>query len=182
MKQWIVRFVVLLVFNVVVLLVIDWLTPAQVGWSALWAGIVLTLLTMWVRPLLTKWFTGGAEKSAGQRTKAGQGLVQVGIVLLIALIVWVVTVWLSGISAGLNPMAYLLPPIILAIGWWIYELIAQRVEQHAGALYDKATGAQVESADAAASVPSSDTAAARQELQDGLTPEQRRMLDELGKS
>ena len=41
MKKWIVRFASLLVFNIVVLLVIGFLTPARVGWSALWAGIVM---------------------------------------------------------------------------------------------------------------------------------------------
>src|SRR5262249_27534045 len=125
----------------------------------------------------------GAEKSDGQRTKAGRGLVRVGIVLLIAFIVWIVTVWLSGVTAGLNPLAYILPPIILAIGWWIYDLIAQRAEEHPGGLYDKATGAQVGSTDAATpAVPSAETAAGTRELQDGLTDEQRRMLDELGNS
>jgi hypothetical protein len=34
----------------------------------------------------------------------------------------------------------------------------------------------------APAVPSRETAAAQRELQDGLTEEQRRMLDELGKS
>src|SRR5690606_38974361 len=150
MKNWIVRFVVLLAFNIVVLLVIGLLTPARVGWSAIWAGIVLTLLTMWVRPALTKWFAARAAKTAHQRTKAGEAVTQVGIVLLIALVVWVITVLLSGVSAGLNPFAYLLPPILLAIGWWVYELIAQRAEAHAGALYDRATGARVERTDAAA--------------------------------
>jgi hypothetical protein len=181
MKQWLVRFVVLLVFNVLVLLVIGWLTPADVGWAALWAGIVLTFLTMWVRPLLTGWLSGGAAKSDGQRTKAGRGVVRVGIVLLIAFIVWIVTVWLSGVSAGLNPLAYILPPVILAIGWWIYDMIAQRAEHHAGVLYDKATGAQVGATDTATpAVSSPESAAGRRELQDGLTDEQRRMLDELG--
>ena len=181
MKQWLVRFVVLLVFNVLVLLVIGWLTPAKVGWAALWAGIVLTFLTMWVRPLLTRWFSGGAAKSDGQRTKAGRGVVRVGIVLLIAFIVWIVTVWLSGVSVGLNPLAYILPPVILAIGWWVYDMIAQRAEHHAGALYDKATGAEVGATDATTpAVSSSESAAGRRELQDGLTDEQRRMLDELG--
>ena len=145
-----VRFVVLLVFNVLVLLVIGWLTPAKVGWAAVWSGIVLTLLTMWVRPLLTRWFSGGAEKSDGQRTKAGRGVVRVGIVLLIAFIVWIVTVWLSGVTAGLNPLAYILPPVILAVGWWNYDMIELSAPRHhAGALYDKATGAQVGATDAA---------------------------------
>lgn len=175
------RFVVLLAFNIVVLLVIGWLTPAHVGWSAIWAGIVLTLLTMWVRPLLTRWFTGRAQKTAGQRTKAGQGLVQVGIVLLIALIVWIITVLLSGVSAGLNPLAYLLPPIFLAIGWWVYELIAARAEAHADALYGRATGGQGGADASAPAIPSPEASAGRRELNDGLTDEQRRMLDELGK-
>lgn len=175
------RFVVLLAFNVVVLLVIGWLTPAHVGWSAIWAGIVLTLLTMWVRPVLTKWISGRAEKSAGQRTKAGQGLVQVGIVLFIAFIVWIITVLFSGVSAGLNPLAYILPPIFLAIGWWVYELIAERAEAHADALYGKATGEAVGQTDASApAVPGAEASTVRRELNDGLTDEQRRMLDELG--
>lgn len=180
MKKWLVRFVVLLAFNILVLLVIGWLTPARVGWSALWAGIVLTLLTMWVRPALTGWFRNRAAKSSGSRTKAGEFLVEVGIVLLIAFIVWIGTVLLSGVRIGLNPLGYILPPIILAAGWWVYELIASRAESHAGALYDRATGAPVGGADAASAVPPSpESQAARRELRDGLTDEQRRMLDEL---
>lgn len=178
MRNWIVRFAVLLAFNIVVLLVIGWLSPADVGWSAIWAGIVLTLLTIWVRPLVTKWFTGHAAKSAAQRTKAGESIVQVGVVLLVALIVWVITVVLSGVTAGLNPLAYVIPPIILAIGWWLHSLVAVRAEQHAGALYDKATGATA-TTDAAAS-PASPSTSSTSQPHDGLTPEQRRMLDELG--
>jgi hypothetical protein len=181
MKKWLLRFVVLLAFNILVLLVIGWLTPARVGWAALWGGIVLTLLTMWVRPALTNWFRRRAAKSAGGRTKAGEFLVEVGIVLVIAFIVWIVTVLLSGVRIGLNPLGYILPPIFVALGWWVYELIADRAESHAGALYDRATGARVGGTDAASAVPppSPETQSARRELKDGLTDEQRRMLDEL---
>ena len=42
MKTWVVRFLSLLVFNIVVLLVIGWLTPARVGFSAFWGGVILT--------------------------------------------------------------------------------------------------------------------------------------------
>ena len=76
--------------------------------------------------------------------------------------------------------------MIILIGWAIYDAIDDRVEGHAGALYDKATGATA--ADAGAErvgrppSPSPEAAAAQRELQDGLTEEQRRMLDELGKS
>ena len=39
MKAWVVRFVSLYVFNVVVLLLIGLLTPAHVGWAAIWASV-----------------------------------------------------------------------------------------------------------------------------------------------
>lgn len=65
MKKWAVRFVTLLVFNIVVLLIIGLLTPARVGWAALWAGIILTALVIWVKPLVSRWFRSMAARSAG---------------------------------------------------------------------------------------------------------------------
>mgnify|MGYP007020377743 CR=1 FL=1 len=54
--------------------------------------------------------------------------------------------------------------------------------QTAGDLYDRADASLStrSGADAAATTPAAD--AGRQELNDGLTPEQRKMLDDLGKS
>ncbi|GAA1984103.1 hypothetical protein GCM10009777_17510 [Microbacterium pumilum] len=172
-------------FNVVVLLVIGWLTPAKVGWSAIWAGIVLTALTLWIKPLVHRWFQSMAAKSANQRTKLGEKLVQFFLVLAIAVIVWVVTVALSGVSVGGWLWGWILPPVLLVIGWAIYDAIDDRVETHAGALYDRAAGRSAvdgSSNGATLAVPSPGTAAGARELQDGLTDEQRRMLDELGKS
>ena len=100
MKKWVVRFLSLLVFNVVVLLLIGWLTPARVGWSALWAGVILTALTIWIKPLITNWFRSMAAKSAHQRTKVGEKVVQGALVFLVALIVWILTVVFSGVSVG----------------------------------------------------------------------------------
>ncbi len=54
---------------------------------------------------------------------------------------------------------------------------SSRVEAHTGALYDRALGREAKSA---APTGSPEAAAGRRELQDGLTEEQRRMLDELG--
>ncbi len=182
MKKWIVRFVSLLVFNVVVLLLIGFLTPARVGWAALWAGIVMTALVIWVKPLIAKWFASMAAKSAGGRTKLGEKFVEFLLALAIAFIVWILTVVLSGVTVSGWFWGYILPPVILLIGWAIYDAIDDRVEGHAGAIYDKATGGarETESADAAPAVPSPEAQAGRRELKDGLTDEQRRMLDELG--
>lgn len=184
MKKWVVRFLSLLVFNVVVLLIIGWLTPASVGWSALWAGVVLTALTIWIKPLIHRAFQSMAARSAGQRTKIGEKIVEAALVFVVALIVWIATVLLSGVNISGWFWGYLLPPVIIAIGWAIYDAIDDRVEGHAGALYDKATGGakSTDSGPATSTITSAETAAAQRELQDGLTAEQRRMLDELGKS
>jgi len=185
MKKWVVRFLSLLLFNVVVLLVIGWLTPARVGWSALWAGVILTALTIWIKPLIHNLFQSMAARSAGQRTKVGEKLVQGVLVFVVAILVWIATVALSGVSVGGWFWGYILPPVIILIGWAIYDAIDDRGEGHAGALYDKATGTKTTgpaAAGATSTLPSAETAAGRRELQDGLTDEQRRMLDELGKS
>jgi len=185
MKKWVVRFLSLLVFNVVVLLVIGWLTPARVGWSALWAGIVLTVLVIWIKPLVEKWFRSIAAKSADQRTKAGEKLVELLLGLAVAFIVWIATILLSGVRIGGGIFGsfwgYVLPPVILLIGWAIYGAIDDKIEARAGALYDKATGhaKRTGAAPAAPTIPSPAEQAGRRELKDGLTDEQRRMLDEL---
>lgn len=186
MKKWVVRFLSLLVFNVVVLLIIGWLTTARVGWAALWAAVILTALTVWIKPVIHKLFQSMAARSAGQRTKVGEKLVEGTLVFVVALIVWMLTVLLSGVSVDGWLWGYVLPPLIILIGWAIYDAIDHKVEGHAGTLYDKATGARVNGATSPATttttLPAAETAAAQRELQDGLTEEQRRMLDELGKS
>jgi len=141
MKSWIVRFASLYVFNVVVLLVIGWLLPAvRVGWAAFWAGIVLTAATIWLKPLITKLFTGSAARSAGQRTKAGEKVVQYGIVFVAELIVWVLVVVFSGVSVRGFFWGYVIPPLVLLIAWIIYDRVDDRIEARAGTFYDRATG------------------------------------------
>jgi len=183
MRKWLVRFVSMYVFNVVVLLVIGWILPnVRVGWAALWAGLVLTAATLWLKPLVQKWFRGAAAKSASQRTKAGEKVVQWGLVFVVELIVWILVVIFSGVSVRGFFWGWLLPPIALLIAWAIYDAIDDKVEARADALYGRATGGRATSATGASpSVPSPQTDAARRELQDGLTEEQRRMLDDLGK-
>lgn len=189
MKKWVVRFGSLLVFNVVVLLVIGWLSPARVGWAALWAGVVLTAIVIWIKPLVTRLFASLAARSASRRTKAGEKIVEFLLALAVALLVWIATVLLTGVSIGGGILGvfwgWVIPPVVLLVGWAIWDAIDDRVEARAGALYDRATGARSTTTDAAASpspaVPSSPEAAAgRRDLRDGLTDEQRRLLDELG--
>ncbi|WEG08031.1 hypothetical protein PU630_12380 [Microbacterium horticulturae] len=178
MKKWIVRFVTLLVFNIVVLLIIGLLTPARVGWSALWAGIIMTVLVIWVKPLVSKWFRSMAAKSASERTRLGEKLVQALLAVAVAFVVWMGTVLFSGVSVAGWVWGWIIPPVILLIGWAVYDAIDGRVEAHAGALYDRATGGPA--VDAAPAAPSEAQKLGRRELDDGLTDEQRKLFDDLG--
>lgn len=184
MKTWVVRFVSLYVFNVVVLWLVGLLIPGvNVGWAAFWASIVLTAATLWLKPFVTKVFMNRATKSASSRTAAGQKLVQYAIVFAIQLIVWILVVLLSGVHVRGLFWGWVLPPVLLLIAWAIYDAIDDRVEAHAGALYDQATGGRKATTDGGGSTPPAVVdPAVRTELDDGLTPEQRRMLDDLGKS
>ena len=189
MKNGIIRFASLYVFNVAVLLVIGLVLPTvRVGWHALWASLVLTLGALFIKPTLTRLFRRSAAKSSAERTRIGEKVVQYVLVYVVELIIWVLTVWLSAVSVRGFFWGYLLPPLLLLIGWVIYDLVDDRLRAKTGELYDtvgsKLRGRSGSSpvADTTASDTAADTAATRsgrEELKDGLTPEQRRMLDDL---
>ena len=187
MKTWVVRFAALYVFDVVVLLLIGLLMPSvRVGWAALWAAVILTASTIWLKPVIAKAFAKAAEKSAGSRTRAGQKVVQFGAVLLVELIVWVLVVLFSGVRVGGFLWGWVVPPVLLLLAWIVYDALDDRLQRTAGDLYDRATGGRgsTPSATSTASADSvtgaSATETSRPAFDDGLTPEQRRMLDELG--
>jgi hypothetical protein len=148
------------------------------------------------------------------------------LVFAVALVVWIATVVFTGVSIGGGIFGafwgWVIPPVILLIGWAVYGAIDDRVEAHAEALADKVTderrvptptpgaadaspgaSGRVGRASAAPApnadplgtypggsvppvppVPQAPGAAAadtgRRRRDDGLTDEQRRMLDELG--
>lgn len=186
MRNAIVRFGALYVFNAVVLLLVGMLLPSvRVGWHALWASVILTAAALLIKPLLAKAFAKGTAKSAAQRTRLGEKIVQYGSVFIVELIIWVLTVLFSGVTVRGFFWGWVLPPVLLLIGWMIYDRIDDRLHAKAGKLYDAASskigGSRAsDSADKATAPPSPAAEAGRDELKDGLTPEQRRMLDELG--
>lgn len=186
MTTWIVRAASLYVFNVVVLVLIGLLLPpVNVGWSVLWAAVVLTLVTLLLKPVLNKAFSNATK---GSRGKGSEKAVQYVSVFVVALILWVLTVMFSGVNVRGWFWGYIIPPIVLLIAWVIYDVIDDRVEAKAGELYDG-----VESQFRGQRAPASEQAAptvtpeqqaaterARAELRDDLTPEQQKMLDDLG--
>lgn len=183
MKKWIVRAASVYVFNVVILLLIGWLVPnVRVGWAAVGAALVLTIVALTLKPMLTRVFRGAAAKSSSARTAVGEKTVQYALVFLVELIVWVLTVWFSGVRVDGFFWGYVIPPVLLLVAWVIYDQIDDRVEAKTGALYDtvqsKVRGGAAPQP-APASSESEGTRAGRDELNDGLTPEQRRMLDNL---
>ncbi|WP_447912246.1 hypothetical protein [Microbacterium phyllosphaerae] len=185
MKNGIVRFAALYVFNFAVLLLIGLLSAGvSVGFHALWAAVILTLAALFVKPLLTGAFRKAAAKSAADRTKTGEKVVQYVLVYLVELLIWVAVVWLSGVRAS-GFWSYALPPLFLLFGWMIYDQVDDKLRAKAGELYDavqgRVSGKKSAPAAAAPGTPAAPaTTEARAELDDGLTPEQRRMLDELG--
>lgn len=193
MKKWTVRVVSLYAFNVAVLLLIGLLmSSVRVGWNALWASVILTAVTLGIKPLLLAAFRGAAVKSASRRTRVGEKVLQYALVFAAELAVWLLTVWFSGVEVRGWFWGYLLPPLYLLLAWVIYDQIDDRIQAKTGAVFDSvqarvagARGPVATSQTAASphSTPQASTtqasSAAREELKDGLTPEQRRMLDEL---
>ncbi|MBD7957312.1 hypothetical protein H9651_06650 [Microbacterium sp. Sa4CUA7] len=192
MKTWVVRFASLYVFNVVVLVALGALLPrVSVGWAALWAGVVLTAATIWLKPVIAKAFRGMAAKSADQRTRVGEKLVQAGLVFVVELIVWVLVVLLSSVHVSGLFWGWVVPPPALLVAWLIYDAVDDRIEARAGRLYDRARGgrrtAAASDAPAPPFGPASTATAGRPDAtrpatpDDGLTDEQRRLFDDLGK-
>jgi hypothetical protein len=185
MKTWVVRFASLYVFDVIVLVIVGAVLPSvRVGWAALWASVILTAATIWIRPALTRWFRARAAKTARERTRIGEAVVQGVLVFVVALLIWLLVVWLSPVVVVGWFWGYVLPPLFLLVAWAIYAAIDHRLEGHAGELYDKAAGAKTEAIAAApADAPPIAPPAARapRDPYAGLTAEQRKMLDELGK-
>ena len=203
MKTWIVRFVSLYVFNLVVLVLIGvLLTSVRVGWAAFWAALVLTAATIWLKPLVQRMFRNIAARSAERRTRLGEKLVQGLVVFVVEVVVWIAVVLLSGVDVRGFLWGWIIPPIALLLAFAAYDLIDDRIEARAGALYDRAFGGRRGSTDgattrgeAAPPIPEPSgrptvappRAAAsraddtpRKDRYDGLTEEQRRMLDDLG--
>lgn len=184
MKAWVVRFASLYVFTLVVLLAIGFLLPSvRVGWSALWASVILTAATIWLKPVIAKAFAGAAARSASSRTRTGERFVQYGVVFVVELIVWIVVVLFSGVRVGGFFWGWIIPPVLLLVAWAIYAAVDDRIEARTGEIYDSATRRRG-AASTAPSTPARGTVGpvTTAEPDDGLTPEQRRMLDELGKS
>lgn len=167
-------------FNVLVLLVVGWFTTARVGWTALWAAVILTLATIFLKPLLARAFRGAATGLRG-RAGLGEKAIEYIVVYLVALAIWVITFLLSRSDPG-GFWGWVLPPLILLIGWAVYDAIDDRVEARAGALYDRAASAMhggAPKAPAETPAPNPAAEAGKRDLRDGLTDEQRKLLDEL---
>lgn len=186
MKAWVVRFVSLYVFNVLLLLLLGALLPnVRVGWSALWAAVILTAATIWLKPLVTRVLGGAADRAARGQSRAVQKLAQYAAVFVVQLVIWILVVIFSGVRTQGVFWAWVLPPIVLLVGWIIYDLVDDKIEARTGVLYDRASsGLSGNSAKEPATTTTPASQIGRAELSDGdgLTAEQRKLLDDLGKS
>lgn len=191
MKAWLVRFASLYVFDVVVLLLIGGFTPGvRVGWHAFWAALILTAATLWLKPLIHRGFRSLAARSASKRGKLVEKLVQYLLVLAVAAIFWIGLVVFTGVNVSgfFFLWGWIAPPVSLTIAWAVWDLIDDAVEARAARLFSRASGSRdaAESSGTAPSIPTApagypggDATRTRPSKDDGLTAEQRRMLDEL---
>lgn len=185
MKTWIVRFVALYVFNVIVLLLIGALLPSvRVGWSALWASVILTIATLWVTPAVRRVLDRATGETRRRVPRASAKAIEYATTFVVALIVWLLVTFLSGVSAR-GFIGFVVPPLALLLAWIVYDVVDDRFERTTGDLVDRATGGRLSPGGTASPSTATDTVAGAardlgsREIADGLTPEQRRMLDEL---
>ena len=178
----------LYVFNLAVLLLIALLVPGvHAGWGVLWASVVLTVAVVWLKPLIHKGSPAWSRSRRTGATKAGETVVQMVLVFAVELAVWVIVVSVG----GHDPQLVLrLPPAAGVPADRVGDLRGAR-RQAAGTrqralrpgvrgLGKHVDGDAAGSTGGDLSAASAETQTAKAELHDGLTPEQRRMLDELG--
>lgn len=141
MKKWVVRFIAVYLYNVIVLFAIGLLFGSvAVGIAALWASLILTLATLLLKRGIHALFQGRAKKSMHKRTKVGESVLQFVLVYAVALIIWLLVVLLSGVSVSGLFWWWFAPPLVLLLGWALYDTIAEKVEARGGDMYDKALG------------------------------------------
>lgn len=128
-------------FDFVVLVLIGLIMPqVSVGWSVFWAAAVLTAATIWVKPALSRWLGGRADRSSRDLTRAGAKLVQYATVFVVAVAVWILVVLLSGVHVAGFFWGWVIPPILLLIAWSVFDLTGDRLVAGAGRAWDGARG------------------------------------------
>lgn len=188
MKTWIVRIASLYVFNVAVLFLIGAILPkVHVGWSALWGAAILTAATIWVKPFVAGLLKNAAARTSTEFRRGKEKLIEYAAVFIVAFVVWVLVLMLSRVNASGFFLGFLLPPLLLLVAWFVYDMIDDRIEKVASDVYDRAETAlgrdkpSATTSSAQTSTPADPRATreGRDELKDGLTADQRKMMDEL---
>lgn len=138
MRNWIVRIGAAFVFNILLLLVIIWVTPGVHGaWGVLWASLVFTLATLFLKPVFAQVVGAQGKKLEGRTTwLKGKTLVYL-VSYVVALLIWIVTVALSGVSLH-SFWAWVLPPLLVLLGWVVYDQLDDAFERKAVEVYDAA--------------------------------------------
>lgn len=128
-RSWVVKTIALLLFNIVAVLVIV-LLPGAAGVSigtVLWGAIVLTVLSLFIKPLLHRWLSDNAGQVSLSRKLSSKALSYV-ILYLVALIIWFLLVIFSGVQITNFFTTLIVPPLVLLAAWFIYDLVDDRLE------------------------------------------------------
>lgn len=128
-RSWVVKTIALLLFNIVAVLVIV-LLPGAAGVSigtVLWGAIVLTVMSLFIKPLLHRWLLDNAGQVSLSRKLSSKVLSYV-ILYLVALIIWFLLVIFSGVQITNFLTTLIVPPLVLLAAWFIYDLVDDRLE------------------------------------------------------
>ena len=140
MKTWVVRLVTLTLFNVAVLAAIVLLVRSVHGrpLGILWAALLLTAATIWIKPALSSIATKQAARGASARSASAQKLIGYLAVFAVAFVIWILTVWLTDVRVYGWFWGYVIPPLALLVAWFVYDIIDDQLEAKAGEVYDAA--------------------------------------------
>ena len=139
-KSWVVRLGTLTLFNIAVLAAIVLFVPSVHGrpFAILWAALLLTAATVWIKPLLSSIASKQAAKGASARSASSQKLIGYAAVFAVALVIWILTVWFTEVRVTGFFWGWVAPPLLLLVAWFIYDVIDDKLEAKAGEVYDAA--------------------------------------------
>lgn len=142
-RAWVVRFGTLLVFNLLVLLIIVLFMRSVHGrpLGLLWAALVLTVATLWIKPALMRFARNRADGASANRDRAGQRFFAYLAVFAVAFVIWIGMILVTDVRVTGWFWGYLVPPLALLVAWFVYDLVDERLEEQSGRVYDAATRA-----------------------------------------
>ncbi len=138
-RTWTIRLVSLYIFSYLAFLVMGLFSTAfRIGpLSALWAALIFTLATVFVKPIVESFARKTAEGlKAGQSSTAAK-IIEYVAVYAVAVVIWIIISMLSSLSTH-NFWNLLTAPLFLLVAWVLYSILDDTIEKYVAKGYDAA--------------------------------------------